>query len=153
MKFVRFKAICECLGIRRSSVAYFLMDESNIYDVSTYEHPLNSLKNIKINKACVSFLDYEFDIDHPINFKLKATSLDKEIEEHCHLDIRFIEVKENDLDRIKELFTKRLDPEYAGEFEFIYGFYLLNNNMDASEYFTMSDKLGFRLAKRYIESV
>ncbi len=152
MKFIRFKAISECLGIRRSSVAYFLLSNENTYDVSSYEHPLNSLKEIKINKACVTFLDQDFDIDHPINFKLKARSLDSEIDEHCHLDIKFIEVKENDLDRIKELFDKRLDPEYAGEFEFIYGFYLLNNNMEADEYFKNSYNSGFRLAKRYIES-
>lgn len=151
MKFIRFKAICECLGIRRSSVAYFVLNEANTYDVSNYEHPLNSLKEIKINKACVTFLDNEYDIDHPINFKLKANSLGTELEEHCHLDIKFIEVKENDLDRIKGLFGQRLDTEFAGEFEFIYGFYLLNNNIDANEYFKLSSEAGFRLAKKYIE--
>ncbi len=151
MKFIRFKAISECLGIRRSSVAYFLINETNTYDVSTYEHPLNSLKEIKINKACVTFLGEDYDIDHAINFKLKAHSLGNEIDEHAHLDIKFIEVNEKDLDRIKGLFDERLDPEYSGEFEFIYGFYLLNCGLDSSEYFSQSLNKGFRLANKYIK--
>lgn len=151
MKFVRFKATSECIGIRRSSVVYFLLNDETTYDVSQCEHPLNSIKEIKINKACVSFLGEDFDIDHPINFTLKATSLGQELKEYCHLDIKFIELKENDIERIKTLFDERLDPEYSGEFEYILGFYYLNNDLNGDEYFKQSYDKGFRLAKKHIK--
>lgn len=150
MRFIRFKAISECIGIRRSSVAYFNYFDNQAYDVSKYEHPLNSLKTIKINKACISFLDQDFDIDHPINFQLKATSLGNEITEYCHLDVMFIEINDKNVDLLKDKFNDYFD-EYKGEYEFLVGLYYYNNDKknEAMEYFKVSKEKGFKLASNY----
>ncbi len=150
MKIIRFKAVSECIGIRRTSVAYFPFENDKSYDVSKYEHPLNSINNIHINKACISFLGNDYDLDHTINFKLKALSLGQEVTEYCHLDIMFLDIDDLKLENYKENFDNYFD-EYNGEFEFIVGYYLyLNNKKDESmEYFDKSLKKGFKLAKNY----
>lgn len=153
MRIIRFKAVSKCIGIRRTSVAYFPFFDNQTYDVSSYEHPLNSLNNIKINKACVSFLNNDYDIDHVINFQLKASSLGQEVTEYCHLDVIFLEINDKDLDRLKSNFDNYFD-EYNGEFEFIVGYYLhqLGKIDESMEYFEKSSNKGFKLAKRYFNN-
>jgi len=152
MNIVRFKVVANCIGIRRSSIAYFLYENKKSYDVSSYEHPLNSLKTITIDDNKIIFLD-KIDNNDVIPFKLKAQSLGKEIEETCYLDTKLMDINDNNIETIKSHFGEVFD-EQRGEYEFIYAFYQLNkgNKGKAFEAFKESLDSGFKLASRYFNN-
>ncbi len=150
MEIVRFKAVSTCLGIRRKSIAYFLYDSNKVYDVKEYEHPLNSIKEIKTidNKLAI------FDIlsnDDVINFKLKASTLNETVEEICYLDTKLMDINDSNIDLVKNNFDGIFD-EDQGEYEFIVGYYYLNKGLEeANIYFKVSADKGFQLAKKYLK--
>jgi hypothetical protein len=150
MEIIRFKAVSNCIGIRRKSIAYFLYNSNIIYDVSKYEHPLNSIKQININNNLISFLDVKDSNNDVISFKLKANSLGNIVEEVCYLDTKLMDINESNIELIKKN-EKEIFDEDAGEYEFIIGYYYLNsnNNLLANEYFKKSLDLGFKLASLY----
>jgi hypothetical protein len=152
MNIVRFKVVSECIGIRRSSIAYFKLEDNKTYDVSSFDHPLNSLKTITINENKIKFLDKDEDNDI-IPFKLKAYSLGNEIEETCYLETKFIELNESNIDYVKKNFGEIFD-ESKGEYEFMYGLYMHLNNKEteAQEAFKDSFDKGFKLASRYFNN-
>lgn len=150
MEIVRFKAVSTCLGIRRKSISYFLYESNKVYDVSVFEHPLNSLKTISIINDSINILDITSK-DDVIPFRLKAYSLDKEVEEICYLETKLMEINESNINLVSENKNEIFD-EDQGEYEFICGFYYLNTGLKevANDYFKASLDKGFKLANKYI---
>lgn len=150
MEIVRFKAVSTCLGIRRKSICYFLYESNKLYDVSGFEHPLNSLKSINIVNDSINILDITSK-DDVIPFRLKAYSLDKEIEEICYLETKLIDINESNINLVISNKDEIFD-EDQGEYEFICGFYYLNTNKQelSKEYFNASLNKGFKLASKYM---
>ena len=150
MEIIRFKAVSNCIGIRRSSIAYFLYDSNKSFDVSSYEHPLNSIKTINVNNNLISFLDKENIAEDVIPFELKASSLGQEVTEICYLDVKLMDLNDTNIEFVKNNFNDIFD-ELNGEYEFIVGYYLYNSNKkeEANEYFKQSLDKGFKLAENY----
>jgi len=150
LNILRLKAVSQCIGIRRSSIAYFIYDGNKIYDVSKYEHPLNSIKTISFNDNLVSFLDIKNEAKDVIPFNLKATSLGQEVSEVCYLEIKLMDINDSNLELVKNNFNQVFD-ESLGEYEFIYGYYLYMNNRkeESMEYFKAALDKGFKLAIKY----
>ncbi len=151
MEIVRFKAVSTCLGIRRKSIAYFLYESNCSFDVKSYEHPLNSLKTITIVNDSINILDITSK-DDVIPFRLKAYSLDKEVEEICYLETKLMDINESNINLVEENKDEIFD-EDQGEYEFICGFYYLNmSDLDkARDYFKSSSDKGFKLALKYMD--
>jgi hypothetical protein len=153
VEILRLKAVSSCIGIRRTSIAYFLYDGNMTYDVSEYEHPLNSIKSIKFDNHLVSFLDKENESADMIPFTLKATSLGSEVSEICYLDIKLMDINDQNVEFIKKNIDDVVN-EQPGEYEFIIGFYYLNNKEEekSQEYFKASHDKGFKLASKYFKN-
>lgn len=152
MKYLRLKAISNCLGIRRSAVEYI----NKASDLNNkVEYPLNLIDlkvDEKLNKAYFFQNEVELKTGTPIgiNRVRKVKGLNKDEDEYVYFEILPLELSNEAIsfyeDSIKNGY---IFDEKAGEFEYILG--LIYEQIDenkAKEYFDLAKKKNFMLASK-----
>ncbi len=154
MKYLRIKAISNCVGIRRSSVDYI----NKVSDLNKkFEYPLN-LIDLKIDENLDKGIFFQNEVllkcGTPIGINLVRTvnGLNKEEKEYVYFEILPLELDEEVVpfyeDSIKNGY---IFDEKAGEFEYILGLIYENSDLDkANEYFKLSKKKNFSLASNKV---
>lgn len=154
MKYLRIKAISNCVGIRRSSVDYI----NKVSDLNKkFEYPLN-LIDLKIDENLDKGIFFQNEVllkcGTPIGINLVRTvnGLNKEEKEYVYFEILPLELDEEAApfyeDSIKNGY---IFDEKAGEFEYILGLIYENSDLDkANEYFKLSKKKNFSLASNKV---
>ena len=155
MKYLRIKAISNCVGIRRSSVDYI----NKVSDLNKkFEYPLN-LIDLKIDENLDKGIFFQNEVSlkcgTPIGINLVriVNGLNKEEKEYVYFEILPLELDEEAApfyeDSIKNGY---IFDEKAGEFEYILGLIYENSDLDkASEYFKLSKKKNFSLASNKVK--
>lgn len=155
MKYLRIKAISNCVGIRRSSVDYI----NKVSDLNKkFEYPLN-LIDLKIDENLNKGIFFQNEVllkcGTPIGINLVRTvnGLNKEEKEYVYFEILPLELDEEAApfyeDSIKNGY---IFDEKAGEFEYILGLIYENSDLDkANEYFKLSKKKNFSLASNKVK--
>lgn len=155
MKYLRIKAISNCVGIRRSSVDYI----NKVSDLNKrFEYPLN-LIDLKIEENLDKGIFFQNEVSlkygTPIGINLVRTvnGLNKEEKEYVYFEILPLELDEEAApfyeDSIKNGY---IFDEKAGEFEYILGLIYENSDLDkANEYFKLSKKKNFSLASNKVK--
>lgn len=155
MKYLRIKAISNCVGIRRSSVDYI----NKVSDLNKkFEYPLN-LIDLKIDENLNKGIFFQNEVSlkcgTPIGINLARTvnGLNKEEKEYVYFEILPLELDEEAApfyeDSIKNGY---IFDEKAGEFEYILGLIYENSDLDkANEYFKLSKKKNFSLASNKVK--
>lgn len=133
MKYLRIKAISNCVGIRRSSVDYI----NKVSDLNKkFEYPLN-LIDLKIDENLNKGIFFQNEVllkcGTPIGINLVRTvnGLNKEEKEYVYFEILPLELDEEAApfyeDSIKNGY---IFDEKAGEFEYILGLIYENSDLD-----------------------
>lgn len=155
MKYLRIKAISNCVGIRRSSVDYI----NKVSDLNKkFEYPLN-LIDLKIDENLNKGIFFQNEVllkcGTPIGINLVRTvnGLNKEEKEYVYFEILPLELDEEAApfyeDSIKNGY---IFDEKAGEFEYILGLIYENSDLDkTNEYFKLSKKKNFSLASNKVK--
>lgn len=155
MKYLRIKAISNCVGIRRSSVDYI----NKVSDLNKkFEYPLN-LIDLKIDENLDKGIFFQNEVSlkcgTPIGINLvrAVNGLNKEEKEYVYFEILPLELDEEAApfyeDSIKNGY---IFDEKAGEFEYILGLIYENSDLDkANEYFKLSKKKNFSLASNKVK--
>lgn len=155
MKYLRIKAISNCVGIRRSSVDYI----NKVSDLNKkFEYPLN-LIDLKIDENLNKGIFFQNEVllkcGTPIGINLVRTvnGLNKEEKEYVYFEILPLELDEEAApfyeDSIKNGY---IFDEKAGEFEYILGLIYENSDLNkANEYFKLSKKKNFSLASNKVK--
>lgn len=154
MKYLRIKAISNCVGIRRSSVDYI----NKASDLNKkFEYPLN-LIDLKIDENLDKGIFFQNEVSlkcgTPIGINLVRTvnGLNKEEKEYVYFEILPLELDEEAVPFYEDSIKKGyIFDEKAGEFEYILGLIYENFDLDkANEYFKLSKKKNFSLASNKV---
>lgn len=155
MKYIRIKAISNCLGIRRSAVEYI---RQNSELQKKLEYPL-TLIDLKLSDSLerATFFQNEVELKNGtpigINQVRKVKGLNKIEDEYVYFEILPLDLSEEAIpfyeDSIKNGY---IFDEKAGEFEYILGLiYEKNNPIKAQEYFELAKKRNFPLALKKVD--
>lgn len=155
MKYLRIKAISNCVGIRRSSVDYI----NKVSDLNKkFEYPLN-LIDLKIDENLNKGIFFQNEVllkcGTPIGINLVRTvnGLNKEEKEYVYFEILPLELDEEAAPFYEgSIKNGYIFDEKAGEFEYILGLIYENSDLDkANEYFKLSKKKNFSLASNKVK--
>lgn len=149
MKIIRLKAVSQCLGIRRSYLAY-IPYENGMYSLEDLAHPMKIFKNIIVDNNNLKALDNEELLENEEIFfykNRKVVSLNKELIEQCVLGCLAISLNDNMIEYYIESINDdiRYD-EFDGEYEFLIALiyeYIKNDLKEAKKWYDKAYEKGF----------
>ena len=141
MKYIlRIKAVSQCMGIRRATLAYSEYNDK-IINLADTDQPLKKFKNIEINNNKITYNGSTLDLvlNEEIYFYLnRSVNTGNSIEtEQNVLGIMLMELHDDAISYYeKEINDGYMFDQWNGEFEFIIGliYSLVLNNKNESDY-------------------
>ncbi len=150
MYIIRLKCVSECLGIRRSSLAYLKLQDGE-YSFLDLGHPISKFEKITIKGGIAQVLNTQEELvvgDEIYFYKNKnVESLGKIVTERSTLGLLLIPLNEGMINTYKEAINDGYTfDQWHGEFEYLIALiyeYLLNDIPNANEYYEKASDKGF----------
>ena len=152
MKYIlRIKCVSSCIGIRRSSLFYTVLENKTI-DLKQFEHPFPGFNSLNIKDGIVTVLDKSLKLimGEEIYFYKNdyVQSLTSKVEEMKTLGVMVMPLDSVAIDYYKDQINEGYTfDQWNGEFEYIIGLiydYVLKDNKNSSAWYDKAKNKGFK---------